>query len=246
MKKIITVLSILAMVTGMAAAAPAATVDLSLDPADWYRYPAIVGGTDYNTAPATIVKTAEGNLRGTKLTDTGGTNWIVGVESNSSYNFQNATLRYQWKINGQGSYSGIYSGIHGVLYNFDPNPPSAGFMTTAWSYNGSEVVPSNAWLYTQVVMTETGYQFSVSQTGYGNNDFLYGSKTYGSGTWDALADAHVYFQFGDNYLANAFFEVAAVSITTRDPGTQVPEPATMMLLALGFAGLAGARKAFRR
>ena len=74
------------------------------------------------------------------------------------------------------------------------------------------MIPSNQWLYTQFVFSQTGYQFSVSKTGYGNTDFLSGSKAYGAATWDGLADAHLFFQFGDNYKAGAYFEVAEASI----------------------------------
>jgi hypothetical protein len=226
----------LMMTLGMTMAAYAGTVDLSMNPADWYRYPVWLSGTNYNSAPASIVETPEGYLQGTKTTATGGTNWIVGVETNDSYDFQNATLEYKWRMNGNGTYSGMYSGVRGVVYNVDPNAPYAGFLTTAWSWAGSEVVPSNQWLYTQFIFTETGYQFSVSKTGYGDSDFLYGSKTYAAATWTALADAKVYFQFGDNYAANAYFQVAEASIIT--PDAAIPEPGTLLLFATGLSGIA--------
>ena len=237
MKKTCLFLLTLMVVFGMTMTASAGITNLSMDPATWYRYPVWLSGINYNTSPATIVETVDGYLKGTKTTGTGGTNWILGLETDASYNFQNATLRYQWLMNGQGTYSGMYSGIRGVVYNVDPNSPYAGFLTTAWSWAGSEVIPSNQWLYTEFVFSESGYDFAVSKTGYGNNDFLFGSKTYGSTTWDALADAHVYFQFGDNYAAGAYFQVAEASIITQEAA--VPEPATMLLLGSGLIGLAG-------
>ena len=153
MNKLPVLLLALLMAFGVTMAADADPIRPSLNPASWNRYPVVIGGTNYNSAPATIAETAAGHLRGTKTTATPGSNWLVGLETLDSYNFQNATLDYQWLVNGQGNYSGIYSGVHGVAYNVDPNSPYFGGLTTGWSFSGSEVIPSNQWLYTQFVFS---------------------------------------------------------------------------------------------
>jgi hypothetical protein len=55
----------LVMSLGMTMAAGADTINLSMNPADWYRYPVVIGSTNYNSAPAVIEQTTAGHLRGT-------------------------------------------------------------------------------------------------------------------------------------------------------------------------------------
>ncbi|MFH0730512.1 MAG: DUF4214 domain-containing protein [Pseudomonadota bacterium] len=201
-------------VSFMAIAANAGTNTVSLDADDWEK----TGYIDAWQAPATVTNTAEGHLRGTKTTATGGQNWILGIHGRCSYNFQNATLRYKWKLNGQGGYCGIYSGVDNdsgfIAYNVDPNLPYFGGLTTNHSWNGSEVMESDTWYYTEFIFSSIGYNFTVSKTGYGDTDFLHGAKTGDAAWFNSLGDARVFFQMGDNYTAGAYFEVAEISISS--------------------------------
>ena len=138
------------------------------------------------------------------------------------------------------NYAAIYLGIYNLLWMLDPNPPFAGYLTTHHSFGGSEVIPSDTWLWTQIMISPKGagygYDFSVSKTGYGNKDFLYGEKTGRTQTWwDGLADARFFIRLVDNYRPGAYFELAEASIRSPDPPA-VPEPATMLASWLGFYG----------
>ena len=209
----------------------ASPINLSLHPHDWTR------DTGYpNQGPATITQTEDGYLRGTKTTGTGGSPSALDAQTEATYNFQNATLRYQWLVNGQGSYSAILSGTKSDIpqtYHYDDNS----WLSTHHSWSGSEVIESNTWLYTEVKFNETGYDYTVSYSGYGGNDFLFGTRAYnnGSTTWNNLADAHFWFRLVDNYRPNVYFEVAEAYITP------VPIPATILLFGSGVAALVGSR-----
>jgi hypothetical protein len=232
MKKIyLTGCFVVVMALGTPLLTVATTVNVSLNPANWDRYPVWSNGTNYNTAPASEALNAAGHLVGTKTTGTGGSNWLLGLETTPNYDLQNATLDFQWKLNGNGSYAGIYVGTRdgaGVITSSSP-------FTVAWHYVGYQI-PNNTWIYTELKFSPSGYNYSYSYTGYGGSDFLNGTAIYGSATWDRLADSKLFLQLGDNYVAGAYMELAEAKISTA--AGAVPEPATMLLFGIGLVGLA--------
>ena len=217
------------MVFVISITANAEIINLSLNPAGWNRPAQWYNGTNYNDTQATITQTAEGYLQVTQLTTLGGSNFGLRLVTNASYDFQNATLQYKWLANGMGKYSAYTSGINGLTEYLDPYP-KYNALTTVDSYDGTEVIPSNQWLYTQLVFSPTGYQFWVSMIGYGNTDFLHGSFAYDSTTWNALGNANFFMWLGDNYGSGAYFQVSEASLITT------PEPS--LLIQLGFGLIA--------
>jgi hypothetical protein len=236
------------LVFGASFSASADVINVSLNTQDWEKVAYYPDYQTYGTSMATVVNTVDSHLRGTKTTGTGGTNWFLGIHTVDSYDLQDAILRYKWLVNGRDSFSAHWNGADNdagyIVYNQDPNPPYAGHLSTGWSWAGSEIIPSSTWFWTQLAFSETSYTFSISKSGYGGSDFLFGTKAIGTTTWAALGAAHPFFQIGDNYNANAYFEVAEMTIITRNitPEPSAPEPGMLALLAVGLAGLAGVRR----
>jgi hypothetical protein len=223
------------MALGIPMIAAATITNISLAPGDWDRYAYWYLGTNINSAPATVDQNSDLHLVGTKTTKTPGTAWILGLETTPDYDLQNATLDFKWKLNGNGSYAGIYVGTRdavGVITQ------SSAF-TVSWYYVGYQI-PNNTWVFTELKFKETGYDYSYSYTEYGGKDFLYGTSAYGSATWDRLADSKLFLQLGDNYKAGAYMELAEATIKT------VPLPSAILLFGPGLAGLAALRTRFRK
>lgn len=212
-------------------------VAISLDPDDWEMdgYPA--GWQDPNIV---FEQTSEGHLRATKRNGTGGTSWAISRQSVPSFNFQNATLRLKWLVNPNGnSYSAIYQGITNQYYA-DPNYPRAGYYSTHHSWLGSEVIPGNTWLYTEITYLQNGAEYTVGSTGYGVGDLLAGTETIYPTTWDLIQDNHVWFRLVDNHSGGAYYELAEASV--RLPDAAVPEPGAVILWSLlGLSALGGLR-----
>ena len=215
------------MMLGTVAAVQASTIDVPLDSASWFKYPP----DNYQVGPAkgTLTNNAEGHLVATKTTATGGSSYFLGRDTVATYDLRGATLQYQWKLNGQGTYSGTYNGVlsetHGGLA-YDK-------LTTGWSYAGSILIPSNTWIYTEYKFSEAGLllDYSISKVSYGGKDFVYGTKKFNPDSWAMLATARPFVWIGDNYAAGAQFELAKMTVTA------VPEPGSVALMLAGLMGI---------
>jgi hypothetical protein len=200
----------LLVLVGVSATAGAAVTAVSLNAGAWEKTPYL--GVN-QTPNATVTNAAGGNLVGTKTTATGGTNASLGIHTIAAYNLQNATLRYQWKQNGLGQWSGHYNGVDAgtasLLYG-------VGYVTGI-PYGSLKGITSNTWVYTQIVFSAGTYDWSVGTTAYGDTDIWHAAGALAPASWTALAAAHPFFQIGDNYAAGAYFEVAAVTITDATP-----------------------------
>jgi hypothetical protein len=199
---------------GMTAAATAAVTNVPLDVGSWVKDPYLTS-IGWQTPDATVTNPPGGNLRGTKTTATGGTAWSLGIHTSAEYNFQNATLRYQWKQNALGQWSGHYNGL-----DSDTAPLLYGRGYVTGNDPSFTIIPSDTWLYTQIVMANSTYDISVSTSGYGGTNIWHAAGALAPATWTALATAHPFFQIGDNYAAGAYFELAAVSIISGPPALQ--------------------------
>lgn len=221
------VLSLFALL-GTGATAQALTIDVPLDADSWFMYPPLT--YQVGADKGTLTNDLAGHLVATKTTATGGSNLFLGRDTVATYDLQDATLQYQWKLNGLGLYAGTYNGLltdaHGGLAYYKA-------MTTHHSYGGSLLIPSDTWLYTEYAFSEAGHawEYSIGTGGYGTTDIAHGVTALADGAWIALAKARPFIWIGDNYAAGAYLELARMTITA------VPEPTTLALMLAGLAGV---------
>jgi hypothetical protein len=222
--------SALFVMLGAVTAAQALTIVVPLDKESWFKYPAVDGGTQVGASMGTVTNAAD-HLIATKTTATGGSPeaWFLGRDTVATYNLQNATLRYQWKLDGLGTFAGTYNGLR-----TDGHGPLAYVrgMTVAWTYY-TTLIPNDTWLYTEYKFSEAGHmwEYSIGTGGYGGTSIAHGHVALASTSWDALKTARPYFSIQDNYKAGAHFELAEMTITP------VPEPATAVLMLAGLAAI---------
>jgi len=216
--------------------AQAVSVNIPLNPSDWSLSPYL-----YQDA-SILTQTGTNTLRGTVLTGNGGSPYGMEVETNDTYNFQNATLRFQWRTNGLGGYSQstthLSSSDGNVSHNIANNGSNASF-TTHHSWAGSQTIADDAWLYTEITYNPTGMDFSVSYTGYNLNPISLGTNLYTTATWDRLDDAMFRFRLVDNYRAGTYFELAELNLVTPVIPEAVPIPASIFLFGSALLGLFG-------
>lgn len=236
MRNIQTVSALFALL-GTVSSVQALTIQVPLDAESWFKYPPIsepgVPGQVGNDM-GTLTDNPQGHLVATKTTATGGTNWFLGRDTVDTYDLQGATLHYQWKVNGQGSYAGTFNGLltddHKGLAYYKP-------MTTGWTFNNSLLIPSDTWLYTEYKFSEAGntWEYSIGTGAYGAQNIAHGTSTMAPTSWTALATARPFIWLGDNYEAGAYFELAEMTIETST--VAIPEPGTYALLLAGLAGI---------
>ncbi|MBN1763785.1 MAG: hypothetical protein JW860_00880 [Sedimentisphaerales bacterium] len=177
----------------------AEVINLSLDPADWNDYAA---NTSYSKTT-----TPEGNLRFTSHAYRGS----MQVKTAYTFNLQNATLQYKWRINGMGTYCWTGAAPQG-WWTLGNN------LTTGWSWAGSIVVSVNTWIYAEMtVHPDRTLSYDYSYTGYGQGGINHGSFALNDTQWDSMADTFFHKLLADNYGTNAYFEFGEMQLITHDP-----------------------------
>jgi len=217
--------------------AQANLVNISLSPSDWH----LSTYTAQDTPPPTLTQ-IDSNLRGTVLTANTGSPYGMEVETNNSYNFQNSTLRFQWRVQGLDSYSqastSLISTDGTIRHKISSNGGDSSF-TTDHSFAGSQTIADNTWLFTEIIYTPTGLDFSVSYNGYNAAPISSGTNAYDPIIWDRLNNAAFRFRLVDNYKENQYFEISEMSLENSG---LVPIPASLFLFGSALFGLIGLKQ----
>jgi hypothetical protein len=171
-----------------------------------------------------------------------GTGWGASLRTSRTYAFTTpgadySVFRYQWRVNGRGTYCQTSGGPHLLVTGGEANPwfwGPTGEITTAWSFEGSKVVADDEWLYTQVIINANRtWSAMTSYDAYGSGATI---STFGGilteAEYAALGDTYMRHSLGDNYAPGQYVEIAEATIET------IPEPATMALMLMGGCVLA--------
>lgn len=173
------------------------------------------------------------------------------IVANPVENFSDASIYVKWMAHGgDGNYMGISPAV-GVVNSSDwidwgviPN------YTTNHSWNGSNVLPQDIWLYTRIdIHPDLTWKYF---TATGNYDNQGGSTLYTSSysaammgesdlLWhDRVENGMLSIGLGDNYGGTSAWGLVAEAKYAIAPGA-VPEPVTLLIFGTGILGLAGIR-----
>lgn len=173
------------------------------------------------------------NTQGKQHTISGGAGSVLAADlfiSSSWADPNNGNVRTDmWGVMTDGSQVTDYPIIG--FTNYDGNPRLRIWDDTGW-HDLTTAISYNAWTSFAIEFTGTSYDYSV-------NDVVVYSDTAIDGSTGFQAVIMQAYNFGDPSLTGAIARDYTVNWSNTQP---VPEPATMLLLGTGLAGLIGARR----
>jgi len=168
------------------------------------------------------------------MTFTGGSfEWTTDAAGNASVKL--GTLKYS----GQGSIYQVYDAftLHLAFATPTTAPAAKDFTAEIWAYNNGFWITNDVWFDD---ITPTHFTFT-NGAGSGSFDLMLAGRLSNGISWGPeIFTMH-------NWFGGATIDVMAnITNATFVPNAPVPEPSTMLLLGLGLAGAAIARRRFQR